>query len=97
MQRFKLLDRCKISVQRPWVGRTVHAGQVWRLIVGPGIGKGAGRRRARRHVAEGVDEVRQFTGHTILLQVRNVVTSVIDTPLFEVSSDNLALITVLCE
>ncbi len=51
----------------------------------------------RRHIAEGVEEVRQFIGYTILLQVRNVVAGVIDTPLFEVSSENLALIAVLCE
>ena len=52
---------------------------------------------ARCHIAKGVDEVRQFIGHAILLQIRNIVTSVVDTPLFEVSSDNFALIVVLCE
>ena len=97
MKSLELLDGRKISVKRPRVGSTVHAGQVWRLIVGPGVSDGACWRRSGRNIAKGVDEVRQFIGHTILLQVRNVIASVIDTPLFEVSSQNFSLVVVLCE
>ena len=97
VQCLELLDSRKISVERPRVGSAVHAGQVGRLIIGPCIGKGAGRRRSRCYVAKGVEQVRQFIGHTILLQIRNVVARVVDTPLFEVATENFALIVILCE
>src|SRR5271166_4799947 len=97
MQCLELLNGRKISIERPRIGSAVHARQIWRLIVGPRIGNGACRRRSRRHVAESVEEVRQLIGDTILLQVRNVVAGIIDTPLFEVSSENFYLIMVLCK
>ena len=97
MESLELLDGRKISIERPRIRVTVHAGQVWRLIVGPTIGNRACRRRSGRDIAKSVEQMRQFIGHTILLQVRNVVAGVIDTPLFEVSPENLALFMVLCE
>src|SRR6202034_2954318 len=97
MKPLELLDSGEISVEWPGVGSTVHAGQVGRLIVGPGIGIGACRRRGGRDVAKGVEEVRQFIGHTVLLQVRNVIASVVDTPLFEVSSQDFFMVMILCK
>ena len=37
----------------------------------------------------------QFIGHAIFLQVRNVVTGVIDAPFFEVPAENLAMVACL--
>jgi len=41
---------------------------------GPRIGNGAYGRCVRGHIANGVDQVPQFIGNAILLQIRNVVT-----------------------
>ena len=97
MKSLELLDGRKISIERPRVGSPVHAGQVGRLVVGPGIGEGTCRRWSGGDIAKGVEEVRQFIGHTVLLQVRDVIASVVDTPFFEVSSQNFSLVVVLCE
>jgi hypothetical protein len=50
---------------------------------GPRIGNGACGRCGRGNIAKGVDQVPQLIGDAILLQIRNVVTGVMDIPLFE--------------
>ncbi len=99
MKTLELLDRRKISIEGPWIRLAIHAGQVWGLIVGPGIGDNASRGRSGRHVGEGVQQVRELASHTILLQVRNVVAGVVDTPLFEISANEffLELVSVRCD
>jgi hypothetical protein len=96
MEALELLDGRKVSIERPGVGGAIHTGQMWGFV-GPRIGNAACRRRSRGHIAKSIEEVRQFIGDTILLHICNVVACVIDTPLFEVSPENLALIVVFCE
>src|ERR1700689_1502097 len=95
MKFLELLDCAEIPVEWRGVGPAAHARNCRILIGGGGIGNCACRRRSRSHIAEGVDEVRQYIGDAILLQIRNVVTSVTDTPLFKVASENLALLAAL--
>ena len=87
----ELLNRREISEHRTTVSHAAHAGEIGTLIVSPGIGNRARRRRARGHVRERVKQVRQFVGDSILLQVRNVIAGIVDTPLFEISSENFFL------
>src|ERR1035437_1302590 len=95
MKLLELLNGCKVSIERPRVGSTADAGKIRSLVVGPGIGNGAGRRGGGGDIGEGVDEVRQLVGDAILLQVGDVVAGVVDTPLLEVSAQNLALLAIL--
>src|ERR1700722_2540326 len=95
MQLLELLNRSKISIERARVGDTAHTGKIGTLVVSPGIGDGAGRRRRSGYVSEGVQQVRQFVGDTVLLQICDVVAGIIDTPLFEVSSENLGVFAAL--
>src|SRR5258708_39491794 len=95
MKLFELLDCAKISVKWRSVGLTTHAWNGRILISGGGIGNCACRRRSRSHIPKGINQVRQYVGDAILLQIRNVVTSVTDTPLFKVASENLALLAAL--
>src|ERR1700688_4582877 len=97
MQSLELLNGRKISIERPRVGGAVHAGQVWRLIVGPRVSNRARWGRSRRHVAKGVEKVRQSIGHTILLQVGNIVPGVVDTPLLEIPPEDLAWFWFFCK
>src|ERR1700678_1580313 len=97
MELLELLNRGKISIERPRVGDTAHAGKIGTLVVSPGIGDGACGCRSGGYVCKGVEQVGEFTGDAILLQICDVVTGVIDTPLFEVSSENLGVILTLSE
>jgi hypothetical protein len=91
-----LLDRAKVPVKRRGVGLAAHTRKARILVSGYGIGNGARRRRSRGYIAEGVDQVCQFIGHAILLQIRDVVTGVIDAPFFKVAPENLVMIMMPC-
>jgi len=91
MELFELLDRGEVPIEGAGVGSAADTGQVGGLIVGPGIGNGAGRRRGGGDVGKGVNEVRQLVGNAILLQVGDVVSGVVNAPLFEVTAQNLGL------
>src|ERR1700677_428262 len=93
MELFELLNRGKVPKERAGVRGPADAGQIGRLIDGPGVGEGAGPSRGRGDIGKGVDEMRQFVRHAVLLEVGDVVSSVVNTPLFEVTSQNLVLFT----
>src|ERR1700753_3907008 len=97
MKSLELLDRAKISIERCGIRLAVHTRQSRILVSRHGIGNGARRRRSRDHIAEGIDQMSKFIGHTILLQIRNVETAVIDAPLFEVAAENPVMIPCLRE
>src|ERR1700733_863312 len=96
MKPFQLLDGAKVSVKRRGIRLAAHARKARILVSGHGIGNGARRRRSRGYVAEGVDQMCQFIGHPVLLQIRDVVTGVIDAPFFEVATENLAMLMMAC-
>src|ERR1035441_10095448 len=93
MKPLELLDRAKISIERRGVRLAAHTRKSRILVSGRRIGNGARWRRSRGHIAEGVDQVRQFIGYAILLQIRNIITGVIDAPFLEVAPENLARMT----
>jgi len=95
MKLLELLDCAKISVKWRGVGLTAHAWNGRILISGRGIGNCACRHRSRSHIPKGINQVRQYVGDAILLQIRNVVTSVTDTPLLEIAPENLTLLAAL--
>src|SRR5579872_881319 len=97
MKSLELLNRRKISIERPCVRAAVYGRQIRRFIIGPRIGDRASWRRSCCNVPEGIKQVSQFIGHTVLLKVRNVIAGVVNTPLFEVSSENFPLIVFLSE
>src|ERR1700679_3719925 len=93
MELFELLNRGKISKERPGIGGAADAGKIRRLIVGPGIGESASRSRGGGDIGKGVNEMRQLVSHAVLLQIGDVVSGIVDAPLFEVTAQNFALFT----
>ena len=97
MKLFELLNRSEVSVEWRGVGSAADAGQVGAGIVRPGIGNGASRRGGRGHIGKRVDEVRQIVGNAILLQVGDVVSGVVNAPLFEVTAQNLGFVCLVAQ
>src|ERR1700733_5466555 len=91
MKLFQLLDRAKISIKGRGIRFAAHTRKFRILVSGYRVSNSARWRRSRRHIAESIDQVCEFIGHNVLLQIRNVVPRVIDSPLFEVASENLVM------
>src|SRR5579863_752752 len=91
MKLLQLLNGGEVTVQRPRVRNTADAGKVDVLIIGVCISNSASGSRSCGHIRECVKQMSKFVRYSILLYVSDVITSVIDTPLFEIPSQDLAL------
>src|ERR1017187_8649406 len=94
MELLELLNRRKVSIERPRIRYPTDTRWIGTLIVGPRIRKRARGCRRRGYVSEGVHQVSELSCDPILLQVCNVVPGIIDTPLFKISPKDLV---VLCK